>query len=244
MIDKQHLKHWQANFYAGLALVLPAVISLAIVKWLFGTVSTVTDTLLFFLPYLPIDDRLIYVDGDSGEMLLPWSLLALAIAVAIIALIGRFARHFVGKKMITVVDYVMLKVPLLNKIYGAIKQVNEAFTSNKRSSFKQVVLVEFPKDGVYSVGFLTGDEHGEVQHRTSEQVVSVFVPTTPNPTTGFLILVPTGKVTRLQMSVADGIKLIMSLGSVSPAFKQPASDPDARPKAVAREKEWTNAPLV
>jgi uncharacterized membrane protein len=120
--------------------------------------------------------------------------------------------------MIWWLDLVLLRVPLLNKIYGTIKQVNEAFTSGKKSSFKTVVLVEFPHPGHYAMGFVTSEQHEEVQAKTQQNLVCVFVPTTPNPTSGFLILVPETKVTRLEMSVADGIKYIVSLGSIAPEF--------------------------
>lgn len=225
---------WQANFYTGLAIVLPVVISLAIVKWLFGTVANITDLLLFFLKWVPLEPRWIYVNGEKGQMLLHWSLLALCLAVGIITIVGRLARHYFGKKLIQLMDYIMFRVPLLNKIYGTLKQVNEAFTSTNKSSFQQVVLVEFPKDGMYSVGFITSENHEEVQARTPGKVVSVFVPTTPNPTTGFLLLLADEKVTRLQMSVADGIKFIVSLGSVAPAFNGPARPaPPASPVPLA-----------
>lgn len=210
------MRRWRADFYAGLVLLLPAVISLAIVKWLFGTVANVTDFLLFFLDWLPLDKKWIYVDGVSGRMFLPWSLLALVLAVALIALVGRYARHYLGQKAIELVDRAMLRVPLLNKIYGAIKQVNEAFSTSKKSSFRQVALIEFPGPGVYSLAFVTGDQQGEVANQVGERIVSLFVPTTPNPTSGFLVMIPASKVTILEMSVADGIKFIVSLGTVAP----------------------------
>ena len=105
------------------------------------------------------------------------------------------------------------------------KQINEALTSSKTTSFKQVVMVEFPRAGLYSIGFITGAQHGEVQEKTKERVVGVFVPTTPNPTTGFIVLVPEGQIIKLDMSVADGIKYIMSLGSVAPAYLPPGTAP-------------------
>ena len=117
--------------------------------------------------------------------------------------------------IVVVVEAVMMNVPLLNKVYGAIKQLNEAFSGDK-NSFKTVVLVEFPRAGMYSVGFLTSEQRAEVQEKTAEKVVCVFIPTTPNPTSGFLVLVPEDKVTKLEMSVADGIKYIVSLGSIVP----------------------------
>jgi uncharacterized membrane protein len=105
----------------------------------------------------------------------------------------------------------------LNKIYGTFKQVNEAFSTGKGSSFKTVVLVEFPSPGIRSVGFLTSESKDEAQLKTEEKLVCVFVPTTPNPTSGFLIMVPEHKVTKLDMSVADGIKYIISFGNIAPA---------------------------
>ncbi|MBM3877860.1 MAG: DUF502 domain-containing protein [Verrucomicrobia bacterium] len=210
---KKPLAHWKANFFTGLAVVLPALLSIGAVVWLFGTVSNVTDALLFFLPKAWTHER-----GGEGPMHWYWSLCALALAIGLITLVGRFARHYLGRKLIRLADDLLLRVPLLNKIYGALKQINEAFTSSKNTAFQQVVLIEFPRAGLYSIGFITGDQHGEVQHKTREEVVSVFVPTTPNPTSGFIVLAPKARIVKLDMSVADGIKFIMSLGSVAPDY--------------------------
>jgi uncharacterized membrane protein len=111
----------------------------------------------------------------------------------------------------------MMNVPVINKFYGAIKQVNEAFSGNKHS-FKTVVMLEFPRPGIYSVGFITSDTHAGIAQQTGKNLVSVFIPTTPNPTSGFLILVPEETVTKLDISVPDGIKFIVSLGSIAPEF--------------------------
>jgi uncharacterized membrane protein len=205
---------WRANFYTGLAIVLPAVISIAIVKWLFGTVANITDPLLFFLPAT-------WTHQPKGPMYWWWSLFALVLAVALISLIGRMARNYIGRQLIRAFDLAMLRVPILNKIYGAIKQVNESLTSSNKTSFKQVVLVHFPNQGIYSVGFLTGTQPAELQTKLQENLVTVFVPTTPNPTGGFVLLVPEHHVLRLEMSVADGIKFILSLGSVAPEYAVP-----------------------
>src|SRR5437667_4336788 len=156
---KETLARWQANFYTGLAIVLPAVISIALVKWLFGTVSNVTDPLLFFLP------KSWTHEPNGGVMYWWWSIFALILAVLLITFIGRMARNYIGKKLIQWVDLALLRVPLLNKIYGAIKQVNEAF-SNNRSSFQQVVLVEFASNGHCSRGFVTRAQFDEIQEKT------------------------------------------------------------------------------
>jgi len=231
---KKPLAHWKANFFTGLAVVLPALLSIGAVVWLFGAVSNFTDALLLFLPKDWTHER-----GAEGPMHWYWSLCALALAVGLITLVGRFARHYLGKKLIQLADEVLLRVPLLNKIYGALKQINEAFTSSKTTAFQQVVLVEFPRAGLYSVGFITGAQHGEVQHKTEEEVVGVFVPTTPNPTTGFIVLVPQKQVVKLDMSVADGIKFIMSLGSVAPDYVPPGL-----PSSAARPVVAGNAPVA
>jgi len=211
---KSIFARWRASFFTGLAVALPALLTLAVVKWLFGTISSFTDTLLFFLPYV-LAPKAVYENGQSGPMFWHWSLLALLLAAVLISIVGVLARYYIGKRLIEWLDVAMMNVPIMNKFYGAIKQVNEAFSGNK-NSFKTVVLVEFPRAGMYSVGFITSEQHAEVQQKTKENVVAVFIPTTPNPTSGFLVLVPEDKVTKLEMSVAEGIKYIVSLGSIAP----------------------------
>ncbi len=211
---KTFFARWRRSFLTGLAVSLPALLTLAAVKWIFGTISSFTDTLLFFLPYF-LDKKLIYTNGVDGAMFWYWSLLALVLAAALITTVGVTAQYYIGKRMLEWLDTAMMNVPVVNKFYGAIKQVNEAFSGNK-DSFKTVVLVEFPREGMYSIGFITNEQRGEVQQKTKENVVAVFIPTTPNPTSGFLVLVPEAKVTKLDMSVADGVKYIVSLGSIAP----------------------------
>ena len=159
-----------------------------------------------------------------------WSLAAFGLAVVLVSLVGRLTRYYIGKKMVEMLDHVLRRVPLFNKIYLTIKQVNEAFTSNK-SSFKQVVLIEFPRAGQRAVGFVTGEQDGAFQ-QGAEKTISVFVPTTPNPTGGFLLLVPESEVTKLDMSVAEGIKFIVSLGAIPP---EPPLVPRPLPKLPASQ---------
>src|SRR5208282_698280 len=191
---KSFFARWRSSFLTGLAVTLPALLTLAALKWLIGTISGVTDLLLFFLPRSLTHDSLIYPNDGKGPMYLYWSVVALALAVVLISAVGVLARYYIGKKVIDWTDRVLMRVPLLNKFYSAIKQVNDAFAGNKHS-FKTVVLVEFPREGIHSIGFLTSEQRDEVQQKTREKVVCVFVPTTPNPTSGFLILVPEEKVT-------------------------------------------------
>jgi uncharacterized membrane protein len=218
-VRKTLFARWRRSFLTGLAVSLPALLTLAAVKWIFGTISSFTDTLLFFLPHF-LQPESIYQNSQSGPMFWYWSLLALVLAAILITGVGVLAQYYIGKRMLEWLDTAMMNVPVVNKFYGAIKQVNEAFSGNK-NSFKTVVMVEFPSAGIYSIGFITNEDHGEVQQKTKEKVICIFVPTTPNPTSGFLILVPENKVTKLDMTVADGIKYIVSLSSISPEFSPP-----------------------
>ncbi len=218
-MNKSLLARWRADFVTGLAVSLPGIVSIAVLVWLFGTVSRFTDTLLFFLP-----TSLTHAGGGVGPILWYWSFTAFLLGLLLIGMVGRLTRYYVGKKLIEMMDMTLLRIPLLNKIYGTLKQVNDAFTSSN-SSFKQVVLVPFPHPGQHAVGFLTGASHQEVQAKTGHKVLSVFVPTTPNPTSGFLMMVPESEVIKLEMSVADGIKFIISLGAVAPEYPRPQSLP-------------------
>ena len=207
---KSLFARWRASFLTGLAVVLPGVITLSVVKWFFGTVSSLTDLLLFFVP-----KKWTHENDGTGPMSWYWSLLALVLAAGIVTVIGLLARYYIGKRMIAWADAVMLRVPVLNKIYGTIKQSDQAFSSSKKSSFKTVVLIEYPREGIYSVGFITSEQPDEIEMKLGEKCVRVFIPTTPIPTGGFLVVVPEEKVVKLDMSVADGFKYIISIGALS-----------------------------
>jgi uncharacterized membrane protein len=215
MNEDSFFKQWRANFFAGLALVLPSVISVAVLVWIFRNVSNLTDTLLFFLPSSWTHEAL--PGGQLGEMHWYWSLVALLLAIVLVCLAGRYGRNYIGRKVIEWLDQAIMRVPLMNKIYGTVKQVNSSFSSNK-SSFKQVVLVIFPHSRSRCVGFVTGEQKG----LGPEELISVFIPTTPNPTSGFLVLVPESEIITLEMSVADGIKFIISLGALLPESQDQA----------------------
>lgn len=224
MEQKSLLARWRASFFTGLAVVLPGLITLAIVKWIFGTISSFTDLLLFFLP-----EKITNKDNGLGPVYWYWSLLALVVAAIIVTFIGLLARNYIGKRLIDLADTIMLRVPILNKIYGTIKQVDQAFTSGKKSSFQTVVLVEYPREGIYSVGFVTSEQAHEVYEKTNKKCVCIFIPTTPIPTGGFLIIVPEDKVIKLNMSVEEGFKYIISIGAISqdrfPTSQPPRKEP-------------------
>jgi uncharacterized membrane protein len=209
MSENNFFKQARANFFAGLALVLPGVISVAVLLWIFRNIANLTDTLLFFLPATWTHET--FPNGQLGPIYWYWSLVALALAVLLVCLAGRYGRNYFGRKTMEWIEGAILRVPLMNKIYSTVKQVNASFSSNK-SSFKQVVLVTFPHPRSRSVGFVTGEQTG----LGPEKLISVFIPTTPNPTSGFLVMVPESEIIKLEMSVADGIKFIISLGALLP----------------------------
>ena len=225
MEQKSLFARWRTSFLAGLAVVLPGVITLAIVKWLFGTISSFTDLLLFFLPRKVTHD-------DTGNVYWYWSLLAIVMAVILVTIIGMAAKNYIGRRMIDLADNLMLRVPVLNKIYGTIKQVDQAFSSGKKSSFQTVVLVEYPREGIYSVGFITSEQSPKVDEKIGKKCVCIFIPTTPLPTGGFLIIVPEEKVTKLNMTVEEGFKYIISIGAISqerlPAGNHLSQEPGQR----------------
>src|SRR5271155_1533338 len=126
--ENTYLKRWRATFFAGLAIVLPGVISFAFVVWIFQNVSNVTDKTLFFLPKSWIRPRL--PDGTLGEIRWYWSAVALLWATFLVCLVGRYGGNYLGRKTIEWLDGAIMRVPLMNKIYGTVKQVNQSFTNN------------------------------------------------------------------------------------------------------------------
>ena len=209
------LVRWRANFFAGLAIVGPALISFIVVYGIFTYILSKTDALLLLLP--PPWTHPTLPNGELGPLYWYWSWFALLLTVFLICLVGRYGRNYFGRKTIQWMDHGLMRVPLLNKIYGTVKQVNESFHSNK-SSFKQVVLVTFPHSNARSLAFVTGEQKA----LGPQKLISVFIPTTPNPTSGFLLLVPETEITKLDISVADGIKFIISLGAISPDYAGPS----------------------
>lgn len=139
-----------------------------------------------------------------------------AAGIALIFLVGFIASNLIGRKLIFYGELVFQNLPLARSIYTSARQIIDAFTVQGRHAFQQVVLLEYPRQGLYVLGFVTGSSRGEVQEKTREEVWNIFVPTTPNPTSGMLILAPRKEVIELEMSVEDGMKLIISGGLVSP----------------------------
>jgi uncharacterized membrane protein len=203
-------KNLRNSFFAGLLVVVPVAASVLI---LIGVFTWVTD---FMLP-----------DGLRQQMLTPfYRVIALVVFVAFTMGVGWITRLVVGKRMVSATEALIRRVPLLNKTYGFMKEISQTLLSGRKTMFQRVVLAEFPRPRIYSVGFVTSETEGEAQAKTKETVINVFVPTTPNPTSEFLVLVPRGQLIKLGMSMAEGMKLVISGGAVVPPFT-PASQPTA-----------------
>jgi uncharacterized membrane protein len=148
---------------------------------------------------------------------LPYSIpgLEILISIIIITIIGGLSLSFIGKKILQIFNDLLKKIPILRTIYSAIGQMTQSFTSNKKNK-KSVVLVEYPRKGSWAVGFATKKNTGDIQKKTNQKLLNVFVPTTPNPTSGFLLMFPIDEVIFLDISFEEASKFIVSAGTTNP----------------------------
>ena len=132
------------------------------------------------------------------------------------------AGGIIGRALNGLLESILNRLPVIRSLYGAIKQIMETVLANKSAAFRECVLIEYPRKGIWTLGFITGATKGEVQERAAEQLINVFVPTTPNPTSGFLLFVPERDIVRLKMRTEDGLKLVVSGGIVTPTIEATA----------------------
>ncbi len=192
-------------FITGLLLLAPLVITI----WAFRTIIEFVGG-----RFRPIYNYVL-PESISGLTFL-WDIVATLLVIALITLFGYVSRLFLGRFLLGVLDRFLQTVPGLSTVYNTVKQVIDTFGKQNRQMFSKVVLVQFPRAGVYSIGFLTNKAQGEPQEKTQDEVWTVFVPTTPNPTSGFLIMLPKRDIVELEMSVGDGMKMVISGGAVTP----------------------------
>lgn len=197
------MKRIQRYLMAGLLVWVPAGITFLILK----LIVDLMDRTLLLLP-----------EHYRPEQLIGFRIPGLGILLTglVVFATGMLAANLVGRRLLRIWDATLQRIPLVRSIYGGAKSFTEVVLGDGGQSFKQVVLIEYPRKGLYSVGFLTGTELAEVQARTSEEVVCVFVPTTPNPTSGFIVLAPREDVVFLDMDVEAAVKMVVSLGVVVP----------------------------
>ena len=146
-------------------------------------------------------------------------------------LLGTLAGNVLGRQLIAALESLLMQIPVVRGIYSATRQFLQTFSGDKNEAFSKVVLFEYPRKGLWTMGLLTGETRGEVQEKTDDVVVSVFVPTTPNPTSGWLIFVPRKNLTELSMSVDDAFKMIISGGILTP---------ETNPQPVPAETDTPN----
>jgi uncharacterized membrane protein len=198
-------KSLRKNFITGVAVIIPAVVT----YWLIIFVLTPFDALFVTKAVTRLKP---YYLGIMNEFFIRTGLYILIIAA--IALIGFGTRVLVLKRLFSYLEKKFFQVPMLGKVYSATREISHAFLGESKSIFTRVVLVEFPRSGIYAIGFVTSEGKGEVQDKTVEKVINVFVPTTPNPTSGFLLIVPEKEMISLDMSIEEGLKLVISGGVV------------------------------
>jgi uncharacterized membrane protein len=176
----------------------------------------------------------ILVDGVLGKYITlfgrPIPGLGFIAVLSITILVGAFARNILGRTLLGFWEAIITRIPLINKVYITVKQIGENIFTDKTGLFKRAVLVQWPRKGMYAVAFITHTPGGELQEKVGSPVVTIFLPTTPNPTSGFFLVVPEKETIDLSMSVEDAIKLIVSSGLVGPRS-------DARTEVPALETE-------
>ncbi len=198
------MKQLRTFFFTGLLIVAPIALAYYILKELFFFVDGLFREPIqnYFSVYLEIDKNM-------------YGIGVLAV-VFLLIIIGWITKYYVGVKLLQLTNYIFDKIPLFNRILKMIRQISEAFFSGQKDVFQKAVLIEYPRKGMYSIAFFTGDTKGEVKEKAGEELVSVFLPTTPNPTSGFLLFIPKDEIKPLDMTIENALKLIISGGAFNP----------------------------
>lgn len=191
-------------FISGLLVWLPIWVTLLVIKFLVDILSK--SLLLLPTPYQPDVLLGFHVPG-----------IGVIITLVVIFLTGLFAANFIGSRLLALGDAIMSRIPLVRSVYTGVKQVTQTLFTPGGQSFRKVLLVEYPCRGIWSIAFQTGEVTPDVESLVSkEPMVSYFIPTTPNPTSGFLMMAPKSQVVELEMSVDQALKFVISLGVVQP----------------------------
>ncbi len=193
-------------FLTGLLLLAPLVVTV----WAFFKIIDIIGG-----SFRPLFDTLI--PGRLQDIPLVWEIAVTVVVFFLITFFGFVSHYFFGKYLLDLGERVILAIPGLNTVYSSVKQVVATFGSQNRNVFSRVVLVQYPRPGVWTLGFLTGKTQAETQARAGRELWSVFVPTSPNPTSGFMLFFPPEEITELEMSVGDGMKMVISGGALVPS---------------------------
>lgn len=194
----------QRNFLTGLFLLLPLILSVYILVWLYTTITAPTVQVL----------KQLFPELQGGTWALEMSVFAFCLNITLVIVVGLLTRYVIGRRIFLFFEALVSQVPVLSKVYGGVKQIVQGFSLDKKAVFQKVVLVEFPTPNSRVIGFVTGSADRVTDGEPSWYV---FVPTTPNPTSGFLIVVKVRETREVDLSVGDAIKMIISGGTLIPS---------------------------
>ncbi len=196
------------NFVAGLLVILPIVVTVLILNVILNVIVGI------------VPEDVVAKHFATAPWKYLWKALAVTGILFAIFLVGLFARNIIGRSLIGLGEKILAKIPLVSRIYRALQQISEAFLGERRTGFNRVILFQYPRAGLYTLGLVSRESGEEIREKTGEKMLSVFVPTTPNPTSGLLILVPEKDTIPLKMSVEEALKLLISGGTVVPFYQK------------------------
>ena len=205
------LKHLRRYVVAGLLVWLPLAATVGLLTFVIGMMDNWLDRAFALLPPAYHPDEMLGISIPG---------LGVVFTLLLLILTGMFAANIVGRAFVRGWESLLHRVPIVRPIYSSVKRFAELVFSDASESFKRVLLIQYPRKGLYSLAFQTSSQLGEVQGRTGEQVVCTFVPTTPNPTSGVVIIVPLKDVIVLDMDVDEALKMVISLGVVVPTWRR------------------------
>lgn len=205
------MKNLRKYIVAGLLVWLPLAVTYFLLNFAIGVMDGLLDKMLSVLPPEYHPDAVLGISIPGLGVIFTFILLLFT---------GVLAANFIGRAFVGGWESLLERIPFVRSIYSAAKNFAEIIFSDSSHAFKNVLMVQYPRKGIYTIAFQTSSELGEVQGRTGEEVVGCFVPTTPNPTSGFIIIVPKKDVTVLDMEVDEALKMIISLGVVVPTWKK------------------------
>jgi len=209
-----HLITFRNAFLSGALMLAPLIVTI----WAFVTIIDVVGG-----TFRPLYEHTIPESLKSIPFL--WNLVATVVVLLLVTLLGYLSSYVFGKYFVSIFERAIQRIPGIGGVYNSVRQIVATFGTQNRQLFNKVVMVEFPRRGVWTLGFLTNKQQGEPQAHAGTEIWTVFVPTTPNPTSGFLLLVPRDEIKELDMSVGDGMKMIISGGAVVPPWPAPAPAP-------------------
>ncbi|MGE9291107.1 MAG: DUF502 domain-containing protein [Puniceicoccales bacterium] len=212
------LRNLRNAFLTGLVLLLPLGVTYIVVNFIIVKIGVPASGIFFW--YVGDNIRNVTIFNTVLNVLSLFALIIFIIGL------GFFSRYVLGRIIISMLEKILDRLPFVNSVYRTVKQIVDTFSQQQRAVFHEVVLVEYPRKNSWVIGFRTSESKGEIQAKTGQHLSNIFVPTTPNPTSGFLLMIPTADIIPLKMSVADGMKIIISGGAVSPEYI-PASEEEA-----------------